>query len=424
MVAGTAELLDMNIHVAALGELDGVAGEVGQHLLQTHGIAGEGIGDIGIDPQRELQLLVVGAGAEQVHGLIEGVAQAEGDMLQLQLARLQLGEVEDVVDDAKQVARRLLDGLHVVGLARREAGLEQLAGKTDDAVERSAQLVRHVGEELRLDPCRLLRPLLGHVELDVLDLDLLQRLAQIRGGLIDILLHLLMIFGERLGHGVDAVFQHVQLTGQLAADPGIEPPFPDLVHRLHHVGDGLGHALDQPETKQGADGDPEQHHDDGEEGIAVVEQHGAIRGHLHRDVTDHRRLYIAGQREAIHGGFGLDRGAQYDVVTVEGDAGQLRNLAAIGQLQPGEVPVVVGRHEQLVVLSEDGDGLDERRVLAMGQTNQPLEGFAAVLGHTIFTGDGQWLYDVDPLIDQVVFQLLVAMEGEVAGHQATDDQGG
>ena len=248
----------------------------------------------------------------------------------MQLARLQFGEVEDVVDDAKQIARRLLDGLHVVGLARGQAGFQQLAGKTDDPVERGAQLVRHVGQKLRFDPCRLLRPLLGHVELDVLDLDLLQGFAQIRGGLIDVLLHLLVIFGERFGHGVDAVFQHIQLAGELAADPGIEPPLPDLVHRLHHVGDGLGHALDQSEAKQGTDGDPEQHHDDGKEGIAVVEQHGAIRGHLHRDVADHRWLYVAGQREAIHGGFSLDRGAQDDVITVEGDAGQLRNRLTIG----------------------------------------------------------------------------------------------
>ncbi len=248
-----------------------------------------------------------------------------------------------------------------------------MAGKADDPVERGAQLVGHVGEELGLDPRRLLRPLLGHVELDVLDLDLLQRLAQVRGGLIDVLLHLLVVFRERLGHGVDAVFQHVQLAGELTADPGIEPPLPDLVHRLHHVGDGLGHALDQPEAEQGTEGDADEHHDHREEGVAVLQDHGPIGGHLHGDVADHRRLHVAWQREAIHAGLGLDRGAQYDVVAIEGDAGELGDLAAVRQPQPGEVPVVVGRHEQLVVLGEDGDGLDERRVLAVGEADQPLE---------------------------------------------------
>ena len=153
------------------------------------------------------------------------------------------------------------------------------------------------------------------------------------------------------------------------------------MHRLHHVGDGLGHALDQPEAKQGTEGDADEHHDHREEGVAILQDHGPVGGHLHGDVADHRWLNIAWQREAIHAGLGLDRGAQYDVVAIEGDAGELGDLAAVRQPQPGEVSVVVGRHEQLVVLGEDGDGLDERRVLAVGEADQPLERLATVLGH-------------------------------------------
>lgn len=290
----------------------------------------------------------MGARPQQVHGLVEGVPQAEGDVLELQLARLQLGEVEDVVDDPKEVARRLLDGLHVVGLARGQTGLEQLAGEADDPVERGAQLVGHVGEELGLDPGRLLGALLRHVELDVLDFDLLEGLPQIRCRLIDVLLHLLVIFGERLGHGVDAVLEHVQLAGELTADPGIESPLPDPVHRLHHVGDGLGHALDQTEAEQGADGQPDEHDDDREEGVAVLQDDGPVRGELHGDVADDRRLQIAWQREAVQAGLCLDGGAQYDVIAVDGDAGQGRDDAAVRQTKLAEVPVVVGRHEQLV----------------------------------------------------------------------------
>ncbi len=100
VAVAAAGLLYVHIHVATLGELDGVAGEVGQHLLQAHGIASEIVRHLGIYLQGEFELLVVSTGAEQVHGLVEGVAQAERDMLQLQLACLQLGEVEDVVDDA------------------------------------------------------------------------------------------------------------------------------------------------------------------------------------------------------------------------------------------------------------------------------------------------------------------------------------
>ena len=59
----------------------------------------------------------------------------------------------------------------------------------------------------------------------------------------------------------------------------------------------------------------------------------------------------------------------------------------------------------------------------MGQPISRLEGFAAVLGHAVFTGDGQGSMIFDALIDQVVFQLMVAVEGKVTGDQATDDQG-
>ena len=420
---GGPGLFDAHIDVAALGELDGVAGEVGQHLLQAHGVAGEVVRHGGVHLQGELELFVVGTRPQQVHGFVEGVSQAERYMLELQLARLQLGEVEDVVDDAEQVARRLLYGLHVVGLTRCQAGFEQLAGEADDAVERGAQLVGHVGQKLGFDPCRLLRPFLRHVELDVLDLYLFKRLSQIRGRLIDVLLHLLMVFGERLGHGVDAVLQHVQLAGELTADPGIEAPLPDPVHRLHHIGDGLGHALDQTEAEQGTDGEADEHYDHREEGVAILQDYGPVGGELHGDVADDRRLQVARQGEAVQAGLGLDGGAQYDVIAVEGDAGQGRDGAAVRQAQLAEVPVVVGGDEQLVVLGEDGDGLDEGGVLAMGQPDQPLERLTAVLGHAVFTGDGQGLYDVDALIDQVVFQLMVAVEGKVTGDQAADDQG-
>ncbi len=71
----------------------------------------------------------------------------------LQLARLHLGEIEHVVDQlqevpaaaqhvAEEILLLLLEGAHLFVV-------EQL-GEADDGVERRAQLVRHVGQELRL----------------------------------------------------------------------------------------------------------------------------------------------------------------------------------------------------------------------------------------------------------------------------------
>jgi len=53
-----------------------------------------------------------------------------------------------------------------------------------------------------------------------------------------------------------------------------------------------------------------------------------------------------------------------------------------------------------------------------------LETLPRALLHAVLTGDRQRLYDVDALFDELVFHLLVAVEAEVAGQQAADEQGG
>ena len=77
--------------------------------------------------------------------------------VQLELAGIDLGEVEDVVDDVVKMLAALVDELGVFRLARLERAhhpqLERL-GETDDRVERRAQFVAHIGEELRLGDIR------------------------------------------------------------------------------------------------------------------------------------------------------------------------------------------------------------------------------------------------------------------------------
>src|SRR5204862_809026 len=66
---------------------------------------------------------------------------------------------EDVVDDGEQMMRVAVDAVEVAPLLRRElAGhaLEQHARIAEDRVERRAELVRHVREELRFRRRRLL----------------------------------------------------------------------------------------------------------------------------------------------------------------------------------------------------------------------------------------------------------------------------
>ncbi len=107
--------------------------------------------------------------------------QAEIRRLELHPPRLDLGQVQDVVDERQQVPAGLQDigevlGLLLVDLAEHPLG--QHFGKADDGVERRAELVRHVREKLALVPAR-------DLELPALVLDLAEeaRVLDGEGGL-------------------------------------------------------------------------------------------------------------------------------------------------------------------------------------------------------------------------------------------------
>ena len=121
--------------------------------------------------EREHQALPAGALADQRRAVVEQHRQVGRRQVELHPAGLDLRQVEDVVDEREQVVARGVDveqvlELLVVDLAEHLLG-EHLR-EADDRVERRAQLVRHVGEELRL-------VLVGQLELAALGLDLVEQ---------------------------------------------------------------------------------------------------------------------------------------------------------------------------------------------------------------------------------------------------------
>ncbi len=89
--------------------------------------------------------------------VLDGARQVEVGRLQFHPSRLDLGQIEDVVDEGQEMSSRLQNvaevfRLLVVDLAEHPLG--QDLREADDGVERRAQLVRHVGEELALVPAR------------------------------------------------------------------------------------------------------------------------------------------------------------------------------------------------------------------------------------------------------------------------------
>ena len=137
-------------HAAGLGEFDGIAHEVHEHLLDAPGIAAQPGRQVRRELGRERQAARAGARREQGHGLLDLLDQAEILRLDAQLAGLDLREIQDVVDDGEQVFRAAPDHPAHLPLVRGQRAVEEQVGHADDTVHRRADLVAHVGEELRL----------------------------------------------------------------------------------------------------------------------------------------------------------------------------------------------------------------------------------------------------------------------------------
>ena len=102
-----------------------------------------------------------------VDDLVDQRRQSKGVQIKLHPPGLDLGEVEDVVDQREEVAARSEHAIQRLDILLQRLGiLPQHLGDADDGIERGAKLMAHVGEELRLVLARLgeLAALLDFVE--------------------------------------------------------------------------------------------------------------------------------------------------------------------------------------------------------------------------------------------------------------------
>ena len=148
-----------------LGELDGIADQVEKHLAEPGGVAYQGVGHVRLQVAGQLQALLVGARGQGAQGVADRRPQGEVSRLQLQLARLDLGEVEQVVDQAQQAVGRRLDRPQALPLVVGQRGVEHQFGHAEDGVHGGADLVADLGQELVLGTAGRLRRLHGPPQL-------------------------------------------------------------------------------------------------------------------------------------------------------------------------------------------------------------------------------------------------------------------
>ena len=144
--------------LAGLGELDGIADEIQQRLGDPPLVAlpeRQVLGDHG----PEQQLLLGRQGFRGRHDRLDHFLDRVVGDGKGQLAGFDLGQIEDVVDQAEEVAPVALDALQdlpdLVGHLAVDVVLDQLR-IAEDGVQGRSQLVTRVGEKLRLVPAGLL----------------------------------------------------------------------------------------------------------------------------------------------------------------------------------------------------------------------------------------------------------------------------
>ena len=133
--------------LATLGELDGVAQQVDQHLLHAQRVAAQELGfGLGV-VEHQGQALAAGADAQRIEDLPAQRAQREVLHLQRDGALVELGGVQDVVEQAQQRARRGVHRAELAALRRVQGRVEQGFGVAQDGIHGRADLVAHVGQE-------------------------------------------------------------------------------------------------------------------------------------------------------------------------------------------------------------------------------------------------------------------------------------
>ncbi|OEZ52482.1 hypothetical protein DUGA6_61160 [Duganella sp. HH105] len=147
------------------GELDGVVEQVAEDLAHAQLVA--------VQPGRQRRLvddvdakaLAAGVAAEGGGQFVDQAEQAVVVRLQLHRALVQLGGVEDFVEQAQQRAAFLAHRVQVAPLVVVEFGVQQHVGEAEDGVHRRADFMAHIGDEAGARGGGLFGRLLGLAQL-------------------------------------------------------------------------------------------------------------------------------------------------------------------------------------------------------------------------------------------------------------------
>ena len=154
--------LDAQFDLTPLGEFDRIAEQIDQDLMEAPLIADQCIDiTVGRWGDDQLQLLAAGGRGHDGGEVIQDGAQAEWHRLELQPPGLDLGEVQDVIDEGQQRASGGADLADQVARRRIQRAPLQEITEAQHRIHRGADFVAHIGQKLGLQARCLLGKRLG-----------------------------------------------------------------------------------------------------------------------------------------------------------------------------------------------------------------------------------------------------------------------
>ena len=230
-----------NANATLFGELEGVGEQVLEHLLQTLGVGDHAARQVrvGVDVEGEAAIFRFVAEGARDHFEERGEENFFG--FDGNGAGFDFGEVENIADEVEQVCAGAVNGAGEFDLFAGEVAVGvfgELLAENQNAVERRAQLVGHVGEEFRFvfggegqlfgfffeSAASLLDFLVFAFDFDVLFGELLSFLGQLFVGLLQLFLLGLQLGGQllrllqqafRLHGGFNTVQHDADVGGEL-----------------------------------------------------------------------------------------------------------------------------------------------------------------------------------------------------------------
>ena len=199
----------------------------------------------------------MGGDGEKPHARLDRLFKVELVRFEREFAGLDLGEVENVVDDAQQAVAGLQGRFHVPVVLARKPRLAEQAQHADHPVQRRADFMAHIGQELGLGAVGRLRAVQGE--------------GQIGGPRGHLAFQLLAVVGQlavRAFHAVQHDIESLAQLGELVAAGhvgarGIVAGDGDALHRGEQRMHGPGHdPLQGVRDREGQ----HNHHERGDDG--------------------------------------------------------------------------------------------------------------------------------------------------------------